>query len=223
MSSKRLVSGIRPTGILHVGNYIGAMKNLLELKQGYDCFYFISDLHSLTTHPQPETRGDSVIQVAKMYLAAGLDPKQCTLYTQSAIAAEVSELHLYLSMVMPLGELMRCPTFKEKAKKHPDNVNYGLAGYPVLMAADVLALKGELVPVGEDQLVHLEIARSIVRKFEHLYGELFPKPQPLAESAVRIPSLNGKGKMSKSDGEKTLVMLNDSTEQIRKKSEKSSI
>ncbi|WP_134685712.1 tryptophan--tRNA ligase [Brevibacillus migulae] len=218
MSSKPiLTSGIRPTGEIHLGNYYGALNNLVELQQSYEAYFFIVDIHSLTTHPNPEHLSRNVLEVARNYLAAGLDPEQSTFYTQSSIAAEICELHTYLSMVMPLGDLMRCPTFKEKAKRHPDNVNYGLVGYPVLMTADILIHKGRIVPVGEDQLVHLEIARTIVRRFNQLYGEVFPEPQPVEENAVRIPSLNAQGKMSKSDQADSYISMGDEPDAVRQK------
>jgi tryptophanyl-tRNA synthetase len=216
----KLVSGIRSTGDLHVGNYYGAMKGLAELQETYDAHFFIADLHALTTHPNPDNMRRNLLNIAKSYLAAGLDPHASTFYAQSALADDISELHMYLSMVMPLGDLLRCPTFKEKAKKHPDNVNYGLVGYPVLMAADVLVHKGRVVPVGEDQVVHLEMARTIVRRFNQLYGDVFAEPMPLQENAVRVPSLNGQGKMSKSDGRDTYLSLQDDNESIRAKIKK---
>ncbi|MDX8362863.1 MULTISPECIES: tryptophan--tRNA ligase [Bacillaceae] len=213
----KLVSGIRPTGNIHVGNYYGAMKGLIELQNKYDAHYFIADLHSLTTHRQGERLRENVINAARDYLSAGLDPTKCTLYAQSSIAKHICELHTYFSMVMPMGELMRCPTFKEKAKRHPSNVNYGLVGYPVLMTADIMIHKGEVVPVGEDQLVHLEIARTIVRKFNHLYGEVFVEPQSIIDNAVRIPSLSGKGKMSKSDSDDSYISMTDHPQIIQSK------
>jgi len=218
MEQKVLTSGIRPTGELHLGNYYGAMINLVKLQEQFaSSYYFIVDIHSLTTHPNPVDLRRNVIEVAKDYLAGGLDPARSALYAQSSIAAEICELHTYLSMVMPLGELMRCPTFKEKAKKHPDNVNYGLVGYPVLMAADILIHKGDVVPVGDDQLVHLEMARTMVRRFNQLYGDVFREPQPLMENAVRIPSLSGQGKMSKSDTPETYISMNDDAALIQQK------
>lgn len=220
MSKSILTSGIRPTGELHLGNYYGAMKNITRLQQEYDAFFFIVDIHSLTTHPNPESLSNNVLEVARNYLAAGLDPELSTFYTQSAIAGEICELHTYLSMVMPLGDLLRCPTFKEKAKRHPDNVNYGLVGYPVLMAADILIHKGSVVPVGEDQLAHLEIARTIVRRFNQLYGEISPEPQPVRENAVRIPSLSAQGKMSKSDQADAYISISDEPATVRQKIKK---
>ncbi|TLS38177.1 tryptophan--tRNA ligase [Pseudalkalibacillus caeni] len=220
MNRKKIVSGIRPTGNLHIGNYYGGMKGLINLQEDYHAHFFIADLHSLTTHPNPENLKKNVLQIARHYLAAGLDPERSVFYAQSSIAPEISELHTYLSMVMPLGDLLRCPTFKEKAKKHPDNVNYGLVGYPVLMTADILIHNGDYVPVGDDQLVHLEIARTIVRKFNLLYGETFPLPQPIKENAVRIPSLSGQGKMSKSDSQDSFVSMDDSPTEINKKTKK---
>jgi len=220
MNREILISGIRPTGELHLGNYYGAMKNILELQEKYNSYFFISDIHSLTTHPKPDDLTRNVLEIAKDYLAAGLDPNKSTFYVQSSIAEEICELHTYLSMVMPLGDLLRCPTFKEKAKKHPDNVNYGLVGYPVLMAADILIHKGKFVPVGEDQLVHLEIARTIVRRFNQLYGDIFLEPRPIMENAVRIPSLSGKGKMSKSDNADSYISMKDDNETIQRKVKK---
>ncbi|PYI57397.1 tryptophan--tRNA ligase [Paenibacillus flagellatus] len=212
-----LVSGIRPTGELHIGNYYGALKGLVELQERYDARYFIADVHSLTTHPKPDGLRGLVVETARNYLAAGLDPERCTLYAQSSVAAEVCELHAYLSMVMPLGELLRVPTFKDKAKRHPDNVNYGLVGYPVLMAADIFLVRTELVMVGEDQLVHLEVARAIARRFNQLYGDLLPEPQPLVGNAARIPSLSGQGKMSKSDDPAACIGLGDDERTVEEK------
>ncbi|MFC3767600.1 tryptophan--tRNA ligase [Paenibacillus sp. GCM10012303] len=209
MTRTSMISGIRPTGELHVGNYYGALKGLVEAQERYEARYFIADLHSLTTHPKPDQLRSYVIETARNYVAGGVDPQRCTLYVQSSLAAEICELHTYLSMVMPLGELMRVPTFKEKAKRHPDNINYGLVGYPVLMAADILLFKTERVMVGEDQLVHLEIARTIARRFNQLYGDVFPEAQPIFENAGRVPSLAGSGKMSKSDGAATYISLKD--------------
>jgi tryptophanyl-tRNA synthetase len=220
MYNKRLVSGVRSTGELHLGNYYGAMKGLIDLQETYDAYFFIADIHTLTTHPKAENTRKASIEIAKDYIAAGLDPQKCTFYTQSSIAEEICELHTYLSMVMPLGDLMRCPTFKEKAKKHPDNVNYGLVGYPVLMTADILIHQAGVVPVGEDQLVHLEIARTITRRFNQLYGEVFPEPQPVKDNAVRIPSLNGQGKMSKSDSAESYVSMKNENEIIKTKVKK---
>ncbi len=214
MASPTLVSGIRSTGELHLGNYYGALKGLLDAQEQYKAYYFIADLHALTTQPKSEDRIKNVIEIAKDYIAAGLDPQKCVFYAQSTLAPELAELQLYLSMIMPLGELLRCPTFKEKAKKHPDNVNYGLVGYPVLMTADILIHKGSLVQVGEDQLAHLEMARTMQRRFNQLYGPIFPEPQPMLEHAVRIPSLSGQGKMSKSDTPSTYISMKDEKELV---------
>ncbi len=220
MNKEVLVTGIRSTGELHVGNYYGVLKGLIELQKSYKAFYFIADIHSLTTHPNPKEMKERVFSVAKDYLAAGLAPEQAVFYLQSSIAGEVSELSTYLGMVMPLGDLLRCPTFKEKAKKYPNNVNYGLVGYPILMAADIIIHNARIVPVGDDQLVHLEIARTIVRKFHHIYGEIFVEPQPVMGNAVRIPSLMGKGKMSKSDHENSYIGLDESLVDIQSKMKK---
>jgi tryptophanyl-tRNA synthetase len=219
MDSKEnvMVSGIRPTGELHLGNYYGALHGLAGKQERYDARFFIADLHSLTTHPKPDGLRGNVIEAARNYLAAGLDPRRCMLYAQSMLAEELAELHLYLSMVMPLGELLRVPTFKEKARRHPDNVNYGLVGYPVLMSADILIHKAALVTVGEDQLVHLEVARTIARRFNGLYGNVFPEPQGVIENAGRVPSLSGQGKMSKSDDPSASIGLGDEPEAIEEK------
>lgn len=217
ISKPILTSGIRPTGDVHIGNYIGAMRDIINLQETTDAHFFIVDIHSLTTHSDETSLAKRTIDAAKLYVAAGLDPHKATFYTQSVIAAEITELATYLGMVMPLGELLRCPTFKEKAKKHPDHVHYGLAGYPVLMAADILIHKGELVPVGEDQLVHLEMARAIVRRFSAHYGPLFPEPKPVENQSARVPSLTGEGIMSKSDGKGTTISLKDPKEVIEQK------
>ncbi|ADC51817.1 tryptophanyl-tRNA synthetase [Alkalihalophilus pseudofirmus OF4] len=212
-----LVSGIRPTGDLHLGNYIGAMKDIHRLQKEYEAYFFIVDLHALTTHPKPELIKPRTRDAVRSYLGAGLDPNQATIYAQSSLAAEISELHLYLSMVMHIGELLRCPTFKEKAKQHADHVSYGLVGYPVLMAADMFIHGAHKVPVGADQLVHIEIARDIARKFNSMYGEILTLPNGMVEKEARVPSLGGKGKMSKSLGAKTYISLQDSKETIENK------
>ncbi|MFH1030260.1 MAG: tryptophan--tRNA ligase [bacterium] len=216
MSQKVVLSGIRATGKLHLGNYIGAMKNFVELQKSnaYKCLYFIADYHTLTTTPDPEALKSNLPQIALDYLAAGIDPEKSILYAQSSVP-EIAELCLLLGMVMPIGELQRCPTFKEKAKKQPDNVNHGLFSYPVLMAADILGPRANLVPVGEDQLVHLEITRSIAQRFNSRYGETFPLPEALSEKAIKVPGLDGSPKMGKSD--ENTIDLADSPDVIRKK------
>ncbi|WP_227874285.1 tryptophan--tRNA ligase [Tumebacillus algifaecis] len=187
--------------------YYSALLNLTRLQDQYDAYFFIVDLHSLTTHPNSADLRRNMIGVARDYVAAGLDLEKYTLYAQSSI----SDL---------TGELLCCPTFKEKAKKQPENNNYGLVGYPVLMAADILIHKGTFVPVGEDQLVHLAMARTIVRRFHQIYGDLFPEPQPLIENAVRIPAHSGQGKMSKSDARDPYISMRDENDQIQAKVKK---
>ncbi len=196
---KRVFSGARPTGRQHIGNYLGAIQNYVSLQAEYECLYCIVDIHALTT--LQGTGGVGVLQqnVQEMildWLAAGLDPERSILFVQSEVP-EVTELHTLLGMTTPLGWLMRVPTFKEKVKMQPDNVNYGLLGYPVLMTADIILYKAQVVPVGEDQLPHLELAREIVRRFNSLYGDTFPEPQPKLTLAPMIVGLDGAQKMSK--------------------------
>lgn len=196
---KRVFSGARPTGRQHIGNYLGAIQNYVSLQEEYQCVYCIVDLHALTTLQGAEAVGHIQQNIREMildWLAAGLDPKRSILFVQSEVT-EVTELHTLLSMTTPLSWLMRVPTFKEKVKMQPDNVNYGLLGYPVLMTSDIVLYKAEVVPVGEDQLPHLELAREIVRRFNSLYGDIFPEPQPKMTSAPLILGLDGVQKMSK--------------------------
>ncbi len=196
---KRVFSGARPTGRQHIGNYLGAIQNYVSLQEEYQCVYCIVDLHALTTLQGAEAVGHIQQNIREMildWLAAGLDPKRSILFVQSEVP-EVTELHTLLSMTTPLSWLMRVPTFKEKVKMQPDNVNYGLLGYPVLMTSDIVLYKAEFVPVGEDQLPHLELAREIVRRFNSLYGDTFPEPQPKMTSAPLILGLDGVQKMSK--------------------------
>ncbi len=196
---KRVFSGARPTGRQHIGNYLGAIQNYVSLQEEYQCVYCIVDLHALTTLQGAEAVGHIQQNIREMildWLAAGLDPKRSILFVQSEVN-EVTELHTLLSMTTPLSWLMRVPTFKEKVKMQPDNVNYGLLGYPVLMTSDIVLYKAEFVPVGEDQLPHLELAREIVRRFNSLYGDTFPEPQPKMTNAPLILGLDGVQKMSK--------------------------
>ncbi|MCX5991445.1 MAG: tryptophan--tRNA ligase [Chloroflexi bacterium] len=196
---KRVFSGARPTGRQHIGNYLGAIQNYVSLQNEYECVYCIVDLHALTTLQGAEAVRHIQQNIREMildWLAAGLDPQKSILFVQSEVP-EVTELHTLLSMTTPLSWLMRVPTFKEKVKMQPDNVNYGLLGYPVLMTSDIVLYKAEFVPVGEDQLPHLELAREIVRRFNSLYGDTFPEPQPKMTSAPLILGLDGVQKMSK--------------------------
>jgi tryptophanyl-tRNA synthetase len=214
-----VVSGIRSTGKLHLGNYYGAIQNFIKMQHEYNCYFFIADLHSLTTHPTPGDLHGNVKQVLVEYLAAGIDPEQATIYIQSDVP-EVAELYLYLNMNAYLGELERATSFKDKVRANPDNVNAGLLTYPVLMAADIIIHKATKVPVGKDQEQHLEMARTFGNRFNRLYNtEYFPEPYAFNYSSqlVKIPGLDGKGKMGKSEGEANAVYLSDSPEVIRKK------
>ncbi len=214
-----VVSGIRSTGKLHLGNYYGAIQNFVKMQHEYNCYFFIADLHSLTTHPTPADLHGNVKQVLVEYLAAGIDPEKATIYIQSDVP-EIAELYLYMNMNAYLGELERSTSFKDKVRAHPDNVNAGLLTYPVLMAADILIHKATKVPVGKDQEQHLEMARTFGNRFNRLYNvDYFPEPYAFNFSAnlVKIPGLDGKGKMGKSEGEANAVYLSDPPEVIRKK------
>ena len=214
-----VVSGIRSTGKLHLGNYYGAVQNFVKMQHEYHCFFFIADYHSLTTHPTPENLHANVKQVLIEYLAAGIDPEKATIYVQSDIPA-IAELYLYLNMNAYMGELERSTSFKDKVRAQPDNVNAGLLTYPVLMTADILIHKATKVPVGKDQEQHLEMARTFGNRFNRMYNtEYFPEPYAFnfTEKLVKIPGLDGKGKMGKSEGEANAVYLSDSPEVIRKK------
>lgn len=214
-----VVSGIRPTGNLHLGNYFGALVNFLKMQDEYHCFFFVADYHSLTTHPHPSDFQSSVRQVIAENLACGLDPEKCTLYIQSDLP-ETAELYLFLNMLAYVGELERSTSFKEKIRQHPDNVNAGLLTYPVLMAADIIIHKAHKVPVGKDQEQHLEMTRNFAKRFNHLYEvDFFPEPKAFNFSSdlVKVPGLDGKGKMGKSEGEGNAVFLKDEPEVIRKK------
>lgn len=219
MSKEIVVSGIRPTGNLHLGNYMGAVKNFVKMQHEYDCFFFIADYHSLTTHPNPKDLHHSVRQVLAEYLACGLDPEVCALYIQSDLP-QITELYLLLNMHAYKGELERVASFKEKVKSQPDNVNAGLLTYPVLMAADIILHKALKVPVGKDQEQHLEMARTFGNRFNRIYqADIFKEPFAFnyGNQLVRVPGLQSLGKMSKSDGDANVVNLVDSPELIRKK------
>jgi len=214
-----VVSGIRSTGNLHLGNYFGAVKNFIKMQDDCNCFFFIADYHSLTTHPEPDTLHKNVKQVLVEYLASGIDPEKSTVYVQSDLP-EVAELYLLLNMHAYKGELERNTSFKEKIKKQRENINAGLLTYPVLMAADIVIHRANKVPVGKDQEQHLEMTRTFARRFNHLYKtEYFPEPQAynFGDHLVKIPGLDGTGKMGKSEGEGNAIFLNDDPEIIRKK------
>jgi len=212
-----VVSGIRPTGKLHLGNYFGAVKNFLKMQKEYNCYFFIADYHSLTTHPTPGDLHGNVKQVLAEYLACGLDPEAATIYIQSDVP-EVAELTLLMNMNAYLGELERTTSFKDKARKQPENVNAGLLTYPVLMAADILIHHAAKVPVGKDQEQNLEMTRKFAGRFNRIYNqEYFNIPQPFnyGEELVKIPGLDGSGKMGKSEGNG--LYLADDEKTIRKK------
>lgn len=214
-----VVSGIRPTGKLHLGNYFGAVTNFVKMQYDYNCFFFIADLHSLTTHPTPQDLHGYVRHVLVEYLACGIDPEKTTIYVQSDVP-EVAELYLYLNMNAYMGELERSASFKDKIRTQPDNVNAGLLTYPTLMAADILIHKAVKVPVGKDQEQHLEMTRTFGNRFNRLYNaDFFPESHAFSysENLVKVPGLEGKGKMSKSEGDGNCIYLSDSPEIIRKK------
>ena len=212
-----VLSGIRPTGNLHLGNYFGAMKNFVRMQYENRCFFFIADYHSLTTHPNPQNLQYNVKQVLIEYLASGLDPEIATIYVQSDLP-ETAELYLFLNMNAYLGELERCTTFKDKVRQQPDNVNAGLLTYPTLMAADILIHNADYVPVGKDQEAHLELTRIYASRFNRLYNVNYfkePKAYNFDEDLVKIPGLDGSTKMGKSEG--NAIYLKDSPQIIRKK------
>ncbi len=214
-----VVSGIRSTGNLHLGNYFGAIRNFIKMQHEHRCYFFIADMHALTTHPKADHFKESVRNVLVEYLAAGIDPDVSTIYIQSDVP-QIPELYLLMNMYAYVGELERCTSFKDKIRKHSDNVNAGLLTYPVLMAADIIIHKATKVPVGKDQEQHLEMARNFVNRFNHLYEkEVFPEPFAFnfGNELVKVPGLDGSGKMGKSEGEGNAVFLADSPEVLRKK------
>ncbi len=212
------MSGIRPTGFLHLGNYFGALRNYVRMQDEYNCYFMVADLHSLTTHPDTKELKANVERVLSENIASGLDPDKVALYCQSHIR-ETTELYLYLNMMAYKGELEKTTTFKDKARQQPDNVNAGLLTYPVLQAADIILHKATLVPVGKDQEQHLEMARTFANRFNHRYGNVFPEPQAFnfGSELVKVPSLDGAGKMSKSENQYATIYLSDDDELIRKK------
>ena len=220
MSKKKeiVMSGIRPTGFLHLGNYFGAVKNYVRMQEEYECFFMVADAHSLTTHPDTKELKQNVHRVLAENIASGLNPDKVALYCQSHIY-ETSELYLYLNMMAYVGELEKTTTFKEKVRAQPDNVNAGLLTYPVLQTADIILHRASLVPVGKDQEQHLEMARNFVNRFNHRYGDIFPEPRAFnyGSQLVKVPSLDGAGKMSKSENQNATLYLADDDDIIRKK------
>jgi tryptophanyl-tRNA synthetase len=218
MSKEIVVSGIRSTGFLHLGNYFGAMRNYVKMQDEYNCYFFVADYHSLTTHPDPKDLRGNVYRVVAENVASGLDPEKVALYAQSDVP-EIPELYLMMNMLAYKGELEKVPTFKDKVRQQPENVNAGLLTYPVLMTADIIIHKAVKVPVGKDQEQHIEMARNFVNRFNNRYGELFPEPYPFNYSSelIKVPSLDGTGKMSKSENENATLYLADEDDVIRKK------
>ena len=213
-----VMSGIRPTGFLHLGNYFGAVRNYVRMQEEFECYFMVADLHSLTTHPDTKELKGNVQRVLAENIACGLDPEKVALYCQSHVY-ETSELYLYLNMLAYKGELEKTTTFKDKVRLQPDNVNAGLLTYPVLQAADIILHRAKYVPVGKDQEQHLEMARNFANRFNHRYGEVFPEPHAFnyGDELVKVPSLDGAGKMSKSENQYATLYLSDSDELIRKK------
>jgi tryptophanyl-tRNA synthetase len=209
----RILSGMRPTGRFHLGNYLGAARNWVELQDSYECFYFVADYHALTTEPDGRKAEDKVFDLTADLIAVGIDPKRSVLYLQSKVP-EVAELTLLLSMVTPLSWVQRVPTFKQMAKQHPDNVNLGLFSYPILQGADILIVKGVGVPVGKDQLAHIELVREVARRFNRTYAPVLPEPRALLTETPLIKGTDGKQRMSKTVG--NIVGVTDDPAVIRK-------
>lgn len=213
-----VMSGIRPTGMVHLGNYYGAIRNYVKMQEEFECYFMVADLHSLTTHPDTSTLKDNVKRVIAENIACGLDPDKATFYCQSHLY-ETGELYLYLNMLAYKGELEKTVTFKDKARQHPENVNAGLLTYPVLQTADIIMHRASLVPVGKDQEQHLEMARNFVVRFNHRYGKIFPEPRAFNynQELIKVPGLDGSGKMSKSENNMSTLYFADDEESIRKK------
>lgn len=213
-----VMSGIRPTGFLHLGNYFGAVRNYVRMQEEFECYFMVADLHSLTTHPDTKELKANVHRVLAENIACGLDPEKVALYCQSHVY-ETSELYLYLNMLAYKGELEKTVTFKDKVRQHPDNVNAGLLTYPVLQTADIILHRAKYVPVGKDQEQHLEMARNFANRFNHRYGEVFPEPVAFnyGDELIKVPSLDAAGKMSKSENQYATLYLSDEDDLIRKK------
>jgi tryptophanyl-tRNA synthetase len=216
MSRPRILSGMRPTGPLHLGNFLGALDNWVRLQDDYQCFFIIVDWHALTTdYADPGPIRENIFEVACDWLAAGLDPARSAIFVQSDVK-EHAELHLLLSMITPVSWLERVPSYKEQQQQLADRelANYGFLGYPLLQTADIVIYKADAVPVGEDQAPHIELTREVVRRFNNLYGPVFPEPKTLLTASPRIPGTDGR-KMSKSYG--NVVLLKDPPEAVREK------
>lgn len=218
MAKEVVLSGIRPTGFLHLGNYFGAMRNYVRMQDEYECYFFVANWHSLTTHPDTKALKEAVNRVVAENIACGLDPNKVSLYVQSDVP-EIAELYLFLNMMAYKGELEKTVTFKEKVRLNPENVNAGLLTYPVLQAADILIHRAVKVPVGKDQEQHMEMARNFAERFNYRYGEVFPLPYGFnyGGELTKILSLDGNGKMSKSENQLATLYLADEDDVIRKK------
>lgn len=214
----RIFSGIRPTGGLHIGNYLGAIKQWIALQETNECVFCIVDLHAITTPYNPKELQKNILETAAVYLAAGINPEKSVIFVQSEVK-EHAELAWLLSTITPMGELSRMTQFKEKSKQYKDYINAGLFNYPVLMASDILLYKAQAVPVGKDQEQHVELTRTIAKKFNQKFGKVFPEPETiLPKVGAKIMSLTDpKKKMSKSDDPKSCISLFDSPEDIQKK------
>ena len=213
----RVVSGVRPTGKLHLGNYFGAIQNFIKLQDEHECFFFVADYHSLTTHPKASELHPNIRETLLTYLACGLDPDKTTLYVQSDVP-QIAELYLIFNMLAYVGELERCTTYKDKLAGQNENNNAGLLTYPVLMAVDIIIHHATKVPVGKDQEQHLEMTRNFVNRFNHYYGDYFKAPQAFnyGNELIKIPGLDGKGKMGKSEGEHNAIFLIEEATKTKK-------
>ena len=219
LNMTRVVSGIRPTGKLHLGNYFGAVKSFLKMQEEHECYFFIADIHSLTTHPTPSDLHSNVKQVLAEHLAMGVNPEKCALFVQSDVPA-ISELYTYMNMNAYIGELERSTSFKDKIRSQKDNINAGLLTYPVLMAVDILARHADVVPVGKDQQQHLEMTRTFANRFNHMYQtDYFKEPQAYSNTGklIKVPGLTAQGKMSKSSGDTDTLIFDEDEKVTRKK------
>ncbi|MFZ5366072.1 MAG: tryptophan--tRNA ligase [Patescibacteria group bacterium] len=215
MEKKRVFSGIRSSGRLHIGNYLGAVKGMLELQETHDCIFGVVDYHGITTPFDPKSIQKEIHEVVLDYLAAGLDPQKCHLMIQSQVPEHV-ELSYIFATIFPVSRLEQLPTYKEKKLENPHYINLGLLYYPILMAADILIYKTDTVPVGKDQLPHIELTREVAKRFNQMFGKIFPEPQAYLTKGAVVPSLIGQGKMSKSISG-SYILLTDDLEMIKKR------
>lgn len=217
MDKKRVFSGCRPTSKLQLGNYLGSVKSYLELqdRQDLDCIFSVVDLHGITTAFNPKEYQDQIKNVVLDYLGVGVDPKKCHIMIQSQVPEHI-ELAYFLGTIYPVSRVEQLPTYKDKQRENPDYINVGLFYYPILMAADILIYKANIVPVGQDQMPHIELTREVARKFNSMFAEIFPEPQGHISSGAYVPSLSGVGKMSKSI-EGSYILLTDDLEKIKER------